>query len=160
MFKYLPKIVLVCAFILFYSTLHASFVYKPSSYTNFSKTIPDTNSISVVYLKKYISETLPDTLSPDTCTSSSVMLKKAGKASLTDKRKKLLSAICAFPFPFGMIGLHRIYLGSAPYVPLIYIASLGGALGILPFIDFMVILFKKDISPYQNNSSVFMWVEK
>lgn len=72
--------------------------------------------------------------------------------------KKITAAILAFPFPFGIVGLHRIYLGTAPYVPVVYIASLGGAFGILPFIDFCVIALDKDIKRYQENKKVFMWV--
>jgi TM2 domain-containing membrane protein YozV len=72
--------------------------------------------------------------------------------------KKLTAALLAFPFPCGIVGLHRIYLGSAPYVPIVYIATLGGALGILPFIDFCVLLIDKDLEPYIGNDKVFMWV--
>src|SRR5690349_25070067 len=49
------------------------------------------------------------------------------------KNKKVTAALLAFPFPCGIVGLHRIYLGSAPYVPIVYIATIGGAFGILPF---------------------------
>lgn len=73
--------------------------------------------------------------------------------------RKVLGAVLAFPLPFGVIGLHRIYLGTKPYVPLIYIGSLGGGFGILPFIDFWVILLDKDIDRYKENSHVFMWIE-
>jgi TM2 domain-containing membrane protein YozV len=73
--------------------------------------------------------------------------------------KKAVAATLAFPLPFGVIGLHRIYLGTKPYVPLIYISTLGGAAGILPFIDFWVILCKKDISSYKENPHIFMWIE-
>ncbi len=75
------------------------------------------------------------------------------------RRKKMISTALAFPLPFGIIGLHRIYLGSKPYIPLVYIATLGGAIGILPLIDFVVLLLDKDISPYQNNPQVFMWIK-
>lgn len=74
------------------------------------------------------------------------------------KNKKVVAAILAFPFPFGIVGLHRIYLGCAPYVPVAYIASLGGIFGILPFVDFCVILLDKDMDHYINNKKVFMWV--
>jgi TM2 domain-containing membrane protein YozV len=74
-------------------------------------------------------------------------------------RKKAVAAILAFPLPFGVIGLHRIYLGTKPYVPLIYIGTVGGAFGILPFIDFCVLLLDKDIDHYKENPHVFMWIE-
>lgn len=72
--------------------------------------------------------------------------------------KKITAAVLAFPFPFGIVGLHRIYLGTKPYVPVAYIASLGGGFGVLPLIDFCVITFSKDITPYRDNGKVFMWV--
>jgi TM2 domain-containing membrane protein YozV len=75
------------------------------------------------------------------------------------KRKKLISACLAFPLPFGIIGAHRIYLGSEPYVPLIYIVTIGGALGILPLIDFVAILVNKDVEKFEHNQKVFMWVK-
>lgn len=74
------------------------------------------------------------------------------------KTKKITAALLAFPFPFGIVGLHRIYLGTAPYVPVVYIGSLGGVFGILPFIDFCVLLMDKDHERYINNKQVFMWV--
>ncbi len=73
--------------------------------------------------------------------------------------KKITAAILAFPLPFGIVGLHRIYLGSAPYVPVVYIATLGGAFGLMPLIDFCVILGDKNTENYVNNNKVFMWVE-
>ena len=75
------------------------------------------------------------------------------------KRKKIISACLAFPVPFGFFGLHRIYLGTKPYVPIIYVGTLGGAFGILPFIDFVVILLDKDITRFEKNDKVFMWVK-
>ena len=73
--------------------------------------------------------------------------------------KRITSAVLAFPFPFGMVGLHRIYLGTKPHVPVVYIASLGGVFGILPLIDFFVITFAKDFDHYRDNGKVFMWVK-
>lgn len=75
------------------------------------------------------------------------------------KNKKIIAAILAFPFPFGIVGLHRIYLGTAPHVPVVYIGTFGGVLGILPFIDFCVIVLDKDFDRYLNNNKIFMWVK-
>ena len=74
--------------------------------------------------------------------------------------KRITAAVLAFPFPFGIVGLHRIYLGTKPYVPVAYIASLGGVFGILPFIDFCAIAFDKDFEQYKNNGKVFMWIKE
>ncbi|MCW3077448.1 MAG: hypothetical protein JWO32_2057 [Bacteroidetes bacterium] len=80
--------------------------------------------------------------------------------SKQQKNKKVIAAILAFPFPFGMVGLHRIYLGTSPHVPVVYIGTLGGALGILPFIDFCVIVLDKDLNRYIENKKVLMWVDE
>ena len=74
--------------------------------------------------------------------------------------KRITAAVLAFPFPFGIVGLHRIYLGTKPYVPVAYIASLGGVFGILPLIDFFAITFDKDFDHYRDNGKVFMWVKE
>jgi len=79
-----------------------------------------------------------------------------------DKQKrnqKITAAVLAFPFPFGIVGLHRIYLGCPPYVPVVYIGTLGGVFGVLPLIDFFVIVIDKNTENYVNNQQVFMWVK-
>ncbi len=73
--------------------------------------------------------------------------------------KRITAAVLAFPFPFGIVGLHRIYLGTKPYVPVAYIATLGGVFGILPFIDFCAITFDKDFDRYRDNGQIFMWLK-
>lgn len=72
-------------------------------------------------------------------------------------KKKITAAVLAFPVPFGFFGGHRIYLGTKPVVPVVYIATLGGCFGILPLIDFVVILLNKETTDYENNSKIFMW---
>ncbi len=74
------------------------------------------------------------------------------------KNKKLIAALLSFPFPFGIVGLHRIYLGTSPHVPIVYIGTLGGGFGLIPLIDFFVILFTKDIEQFIGNNKVFMWL--
>ena len=75
------------------------------------------------------------------------------------ENNKAVAAVLAFPL-FGIIGLHRIYLGTKPYVPVVYIATLGGCAGVLPLIDFFVILFsnKEAFERYKENPKVFMWI--
>ncbi len=75
-----------------------------------------------------------------------------------NKRKKIIATLLAFPVPFGILGLHRIYLGTQPFVPLVYIGTIGGVL-ILPFVDFCVLLLDKDISRFENNPHIFMWID-
>ncbi len=77
------------------------------------------------------------------------------------KRKhKLWAALLALPLPFGIFGLHRAYLGTSAAVPFLYIASAGGGLGILPFVDFMLIILCKDVNVYAYSSRIFMWSRK
>jgi TM2 domain-containing membrane protein YozV len=75
------------------------------------------------------------------------------------RNQKITAAVLAFPFPFGIVGLHRIYLGCPPYVPVVYIGTLGGVFGVLPLIDFFVIVIDKNTENYVNNQQVFMWVK-
>lgn len=74
-------------------------------------------------------------------------------------RQRMLAAFLAFPFPFGIVGLHRIYMGTKPHVPVIYIATFGGAFGVLPFIDFCILVLDKKPERYFNNPRLFMWIE-
>ncbi len=74
-------------------------------------------------------------------------------------RKKFIAALFAFPFPLGFMGAHRVMLGTKPWVPVVYVATFGGCFGVLPLIDFLVITFSKDITPYENNPNIFMWMK-
>lgn len=76
-----------------------------------------------------------------------------------NKKKRIISAISAFPFPFGFMGAHRVMLGTKPWVPIVYVATFGGCFGLLPLIDFFVITFSKDIEQYENNPRIFMWIK-
>lgn len=79
----------------------------------------------------------------------------------TFRKKKLITAILAFPVPFGFVGLHRIYLGTEPWVPLVYLCTGGGGIGLLPLIDFIFIVTadEDEFKQYENNPKVFMFVE-
>ncbi len=56
----------------------------------------------------------------------------------------------------GLLGGHRIYLGTHQRVPIIYAITLGG-FGILPLIDLVNIIFTKDLSKFEHNPKVIMW---
>ena len=71
------------------------------------------------------------------------------------KSKRITAAILTLPL--GMLGVHRMYLGTKPIVPIAYILTFGGGFGILPFIDFVVLLISDETKPFINNSRVFMW---
>jgi len=78
----------------------------------------------------------------------------------TQNKNKVLASILAFPFPFGMLGLHRIYLGAKPIIPILYVVTLGGFVGILPFVDMMVMILSEDTKPFIKNSKILMWYRK
>ena len=44
-------------------------------------------------------------------------------------------------------------------MPIVYIATLGGVFGILPLVDFFVIVVDKDFDQYKNNGQIFMWIK-
>jgi len=74
----------------------------------------------------------------------------------SDSSHKRIGAVL-LAIPLGLFGLHRLYLGTKPFIPIVYIATFGGGLGILPFIDFMILVLSKDIEPYIDNPKIFMW---
>ena len=75
------------------------------------------------------------------------------------KSKKLIAAILSFPVPFGLLGLHRVFLGTKPYIPFVYIGTIGGCFLIVPLIDFITILSadEEEFKRFENNPKVFMW---
>lgn len=79
----------------------------------------------------------------------------------TFRKKKLITSILAFPLPFGFIGLHRIYLGTDPWVPIVYLCTGGGGCGLLPLIDFIYLVTadEEEFKKYENNPRLFMFVD-
>jgi TM2 domain-containing membrane protein YozV len=75
------------------------------------------------------------------------------------RSKKIIAAILSFPVPFGLLGLHRVFLGTKPYIPFVYIGTLGGCFLVLPMIDFITILSadEETFRHFENNPKVFMW---
>lgn len=57
----------------------------------------------------------------------------------------------------GPLGGHRVYLGTTTKVPLIYTITLGG-FGTMVVADIIAILVTKNISEYENNNHLFMWM--
>jgi TM2 domain-containing membrane protein YozV len=58
----------------------------------------------------------------------------------------------------GWAGIHRFYLGTNTLTGLAYPLTCGGIFGIVPLIDFVVLIVDNDdISPYINNPKFFMW---
>ncbi len=59
----------------------------------------------------------------------------------------------------GFFGVHRMYLGTDPKVPVFYTLSMGGG-GLLWLVDLGILIAHKDIEPYMNNPRMFMWAKK
>ncbi len=73
------------------------------------------------------------------------------------KEKDAVVAI-VLDFFLGGLGIHRFYLGTETLTGLGYIFTCGGIFGIVPLVDFIVLIIdNKDISPYVNNPRFFMW---
>ncbi len=79
------------------------------------------------------------------------------KIEALPKLKK--SEMLALTLFLGPIGGHRAFMGTKVAVPLVYTLTLGGGLGLLPLVDFFVILFSKDHSKYLDNPKVMMWLQ-
>lgn len=71
-----------------------------------------------------------------------------------EKHNKAVAA--SLNITLGLFGVHRLYLGTAPQIPVIYTLTLGGG-GFLMLSDLGVILFTKDLEQFSNNSQVIMW---
>jgi TM2 domain-containing membrane protein YozV len=61
-------------------------------------------------------------------------------------------------FFLGGLGIHRLYMGTATMTWIGYILTCGGIFGIVPLVDFIVlIIHNDDISPFVDNTKFFMW---
>ena len=61
-------------------------------------------------------------------------------------------------FFLGGLGVHRFYLGTEVMTGVGYILTCGGIFGIVPLVDFIVLIINmNDISAYVNNPKFFMW---
>ena len=78
--------------------------------------------------------------------------KVAEKPNRNHRINAILLAIALGPF-----GVHRLYLGTHPRVPVIYTLTLGGGLGVLPIIDIIAIATTKDLDRFIQNDKVIMW---
>ncbi len=74
------------------------------------------------------------------------------------ENKRVTAAVLTLTL--GMLGVHRIYLGTAPYIPAVYLFTFGGGFFVLPVIDLVMILTTKDISSFENNNKLLMWIKE
>lgn len=64
-------------------------------------------------------------------------------------------------FFLGGLGIHRHYMGTRPFMWAIYLVTFGGIFGVVPFVDFivMVVSLVEDggVDQWCGNTSFFMW---
>jgi TM2 domain-containing membrane protein YozV len=83
-----------------------------------------------------------------------------GAMSIMHMAKQEKDPIVAILLDFflGGLGIHRFYLGTEVMTGIGYILTCGGIFGIVPLIDFIILIVDfKDISPYIDNPKFFMW---
>lgn len=73
-------------------------------------------------------------------------------------KKRMTAALLTITM--GPLGAHRLYLGCPPHVPVAYVATVGGGVGLIPMLDLFAILFTRNFSKLENNKQVFMWMRK
>lgn len=73
------------------------------------------------------------------------------------KKKKFIAVTLAVTL--GVFGVHRLYLGTATKVPIIYTLTLGGGFGFLVVSDIIAIIATKNLDKFSPNGQAFMWAE-
>ena len=100
-------------------------------------------------------EFVPEKVSPNNFKLKQLLFNKLGVSYQENKRFTAF----ALTLLLGPFGVHRLYLGTKPVVPVAYTLTLGGGLGIIPLIDAGMILFTKDLSKLENNPRFFLWAD-
>lgn len=79
------------------------------------------------------------------------------QAQFASGDKNFVAAIL-LNFFLGGLGIHRLYLGTETMTWVGYILTCGGIFGIVPLVDFIVLIINNaDLSPYIDNPKFFMW---
>lgn len=72
----------------------------------------------------------------------------------SSKKSKVVAT--ALDLSMGLLGVHRLYLGTSTKVPILYTITLGGG-GFLVLTDLVIIITAKDFEKHSNNPHVLMW---
>lgn len=118
-------------------------------YSIFSKAVVSNDAAAFSFFKEVPKPTYNLKLKP-------FAKKHIAKPKIKENKKW---AALFFAIFVGMLGGHRLYLGTKPWVPALYLFTFGGGFLLLPLIDFFVLLFAKDIQPYLDNPNFFMWIK-
>ena len=87
--------------------------------------------------------------------AASIMSPFSVQASASDKNVWIAVVLNFF---LGGIAIHRVYLGTKPIMILWYLITCGGIFGIVPLVDFIVLIINnQDIGKYVGSNKFFMW---
>ena len=129
--------------------LLAVFVVKNASASRYS--------IDMHSIDKMFSEAVETSMISLNSGELSTFPANASLAVVAPKEKNAAAAIL-LDFFLGVFGVHRFYLGTKTMTGIGYILTCGGIFGIVPLVDFIVLIIDNDdISPYINNPKFFMW---
>ncbi|MCZ4694208.1 TM2 domain-containing protein [Ancylomarina euxinus] len=88
--------------------------------------------------------------------SSNLMTSTANLNSSLKAKDPLLAIV--LDFFLGGLGIHRFYLGTKVMTGVGYILTCGGIFGLVPLVDFIVLIINyDDISQFVDNPKFFMW---
>lgn len=86
---------------------------------------------------------------------ASMMLPMKADAVMAEKNVWIAVVLDFF---LGGIAIHRVYLGGTPVLIVGYLFTFGGIFGLVPLIDFFVLIIESgDISKYVGSNKFFMW---
>lgn len=152
--KALLSLALACSVSIF------SFASETTAANTDAYFVNDTQVENMFAASADISEATPALLAEmDASGTYTAAAKKQQSAVLTVKsgEKSAIAAI-VLDFFLGWLGIHRAYMGTATMTWVGYILTCGGIFGIVPFVDFIVLIVNaNDISEYIDNTKFFMW---
>ncbi len=88
---------------------------------------------------------------------TSVLSAQAGSMDVLaprDDKQILAIVLCFF---IGGLAIHRLYLGSTPLMVLYYFITVFGIFGIVPLIDFIILLIFNGTGSFENSNKFFSW---
>lgn len=116
-----------------------------------------TYSIDMNSIDKMFSEAIETSMISMNAGVLSTLPSNAATTAVAPKEKTFVAAIL-LDFFLGGLGVHRFYLGTKTMTGIGYILTCGGIFGIVPLVDFIVLIVDNDdISPYIDNPKFFMW---
>jgi hypothetical protein len=92
--------------------------------------------------------------------SAFVFYEAGDSLNITDSKKIIIQKkikAASLALLLGPFGMHRLYLGTDPKIPVVYSLTYG-AFGIIPLIDIIAILSTKDLSQFEDNNQIIMWI--